>query len=164
MEGKKLATSSAGESEVLREHLRLFEAALHQTAGSSYQCSQNAIGILRQLSRLLEEKIQHHVRRDEAVFYPIIEQKLPQLRRVVKQLRREHEYFPLVLEDFRRELVHLKTGGKAGRLPQLGWALAAKLRCHLQQEERRLHPQVLQRFNEEDWRELWRVSVASKLA
>lgn len=162
--GKEVLDGLLGEHQALRDHLREWEAALHQATGTSYGQCQHAIHILRDLCRFLEDETRHHIRAEETVFYPVVEYRLPRLRGLVGELRHEHDVFHQAFEEFRRELVHFNATGELRQLPTLGRELVRILRQHIDREERELHPVVLEEFKEEDWRELRRHFAQSEVA
>lgn len=164
MHGREILASLLKEHAGLRERLRDWEAALNQATGSSYGQCQHAVSVLRDLCRVFEEELRHHIREEEAVLYPAVEFKLPRLRGLVGELRHEHDVFRQAFDEFRRELVHFNASGEMRQLLPLGRDLVRLLRQHVDREERELHPVVLREFQEDDWRELRRLYVDSEVA
>lgn len=138
------------ENGILRERALNFEVALNQTIDSSYQRCRHAMSVLHDLCRFLEAESQHHFWLQESVLYPAIQGKLPRLRRLLDELRHEHDIFRQALEDFRRELVHSNLSGQLRSLPRSGGELINILRCYLDRENDELHPVILKEFEDED--------------
>lgn len=164
MHGREILENLLQEHATLRDRLLEWEAALSQATASSYGQCQHAVSVLRELCRLLEHELRHHVREEEIILYPTIEYKLPRLRGLVGELRQEHDVFRQAFEEFRRELVHFNATGELRQLLPLGRELVQLLRHHVDREERELHPVVLAEFKDEDWRELSRVYANSQVA
>lgn len=164
MHGKKILDHLLKDHSALREHLREWEAALHQAEGPSYGQGRHALSVLRGLFRTFEHELPHHLREEETVLYGAVAYKLPHLRGLLSELRQEHDLFRHACAEFRREWLHSNATGELRRLLPLGREVLRLLRRHLDREERQLHPIVLREFREEDWRELCRLYVDSEVA
>lgn len=164
MEGQNFLEALTHDHAELREQLREWEAALEQAAGSNYGQCQHAIGVLSEVCRVLAHECDHHFREEETVLYPMVGFRLPRLRGLVDQLRSEHRVFRSLFEDFQRELARFNAEGQLGPVANLGRELIRLLRRHLEREESDLHPAILSEFGENDWHELRRLSVDSRVA
>ena len=164
MRGQEIIQQLTADHARLRQELREWEAALEQSAGSSYAQCQHALVVLRELCRALANECQHHFREEENVLYVMVEFRLPRLRGLVGELRVDHDAFRQGLEELRRELVRFDATGELGRMPALGRELVCLLRRHLEREETELHPTVQREFRESDWHELSRLHVDSQVA
>lgn len=164
MHGTELLDTLLTEHGRLQQNLREWEAALSQASGSSYGHCQHAVSVLRELCRVVEHELRHHMREEETVLYAAAENRLPRLRGLVGELRHEHDVFRQLFEEFRRELVRFNTSGELRKLLPLGRELVQTLRRHVDREERELHRVLRQEFREEDWRALVRLHVESQVA
>lgn len=164
MEGRDFLETLARDHAALRERLRAWEAGLEQANGSSYGQCQHALGVLREVCRVLGEECQRHFREEEMALYPMAEYRLPRLRGLVGQLRSEHRVFRSLFEDFQRELARFNAEGQLAPVAALGRELIRLLRRHLEREESELHPAILGEFGENDWRELQRLAADSQVA
>ena len=144
---------------ILRERVSDLEVAVTQTTDSSYYQCRLAVSVLRDLCRSLEAESQQHFWEEENLLYPVVESNLPRLRRLVDELRQEHDVFRQLLEDFRCELVYFNRSGQLRNLLRLGAELAGNLRHCVDREDRELHSVVLKEFKDVGLSELRLASV-----
>jgi hemerythrin-like domain-containing protein len=164
MDGREFLETLARDHAALRQRLREWEAGLEQANGSSYGQCQHALGVLREVCRVLAHECDHHFREEEQVLYPVVDFRLPRLRGLVGQLRNEHRVFRGLMDDFRRELVRFNATGQVAPAASLGRELIRLLRRHLEREEAELHPAILEGFGENDWHELHRLAADAQVA
>lgn len=152
------------EHDSLRERLLEWTAALQQASAGSYVQSQRGVTVLRGLCDFLEHEVGHHFREEELALYVAARHRLPHLADLIYILQDEHDVIRQGLEEFRHELARFNTSGELGRLPVLGQELIARLRKHMEREERQLHAVIVREFAEQDWKELRRLFVDSQVA
>lgn len=164
MDGHAVLDGFLDEHKKLRQRLDEWRMVLTHTCDSSYEECQRSVSTLRGVCRFLEHELTHHLQEEEAVLYPTVKRKLPQLRRLVTELEQEHEVIRQVFLEFRRDLTRFNRTGELGQLPRLGQELIAYLHYHVDREDRALNPIVLKEFKETDWSELNRLHSEPRVA
>lgn len=137
-----------------RQHLADLELALRQLQGSSYWQCLESITLLRGVLSFIEHQGQHGFYEEETQIFAMVENKQPELRGLLEELRREHGVLRAVIEEFSREFAHFNATGILHRLPRVGQKLVHLFRRHLDREERELIPVILLNLNDKERRGL----------
>lgn len=154
MRSKQFVNILTKKNRIMRGRLLDFEAALHQTTGSSYHQCRHAVSDLRDLCRVLENETRYQFWQEEAALDGAIEYRLPRLRGLLGELRQEHDVFRRSLEDFRCELDYFNLSGQVRNVLRLGGELTSTLRRCLDRADDELHPIALNELTGENLPEL----------
>lgn len=139
-----IPTAAAGNllrsNQSLRDGLRVWDALLYQAHTGDYAQTRHAMSVLLRLSRLLERENRRRQLQEERRLYHAITRNRPELRPLVKELRRDQRAVAESIRDFRQALAEFNTSGNSRGVVAVGEQVARRLRKHTEREEAELLP------------------------